>query len=159
MPGLVAISNPTDTTYGVQRQFGSDMEMDLSSADNATSDRPTPSSTAPSDGHRATLIPRKGPHSNRSSYETSPVTTQIGSIPEPFQGVPPPAEQARQQQQQFFPGEGGYMPPMNGHAMGYGMAGTPGWEMAQGMTPIGEGVFRELMGIGPMDIGGWGEQA
>ncbi len=29
-----------------------------------------------------------------------------------------------------------------------------GWEMSgQGLTPIGEGVFRELMGMGPMDLG------
>ena len=32
---------------------------------------------------------------------------------------------------------------------------VPGWEMSNtqttGLTPVGEGVFRQLMGLGPMD--------
>lgn len=42
----------------------------------------------------------------------------------------------------------------------YGMADTPGrafaaqgWEMSQGLTPVGEGMFQALMEVGPMDIG------
>jgi hypothetical protein len=37
---------------------------------------------------------------------------------------------------------------------GRGFDVPPGWEMSQqstGLTPVGEGVFRQLMGLSPMD--------
>lgn len=37
---------------------------------------------------------------------------------------------------------------------GRGFDVPAGWEMSQqstGLTPVGEGVFRQLMGLGPMD--------
>ncbi|KFY45425.1 hypothetical protein V495_02976, partial [Pseudogymnoascus sp. VKM F-4514 (FW-929)] len=166
MPSLVVHPNANDTTYGMQSHFGSDMDVDLSSADAAVSDRPTPSSTAPSDGHRpANLVPTKGSgHSGHSSFETSPVASHIAGIPEQHQNG---AAQAFYQQQQS--GEGGYAPAMQNQNMGhFTMAGSPGrdaefagagWEMASALTPIGEGMLRELMSIGPMELGGWEGQA
>lgn len=163
MPGLVVLPNANDTTYGVQRHFTSDMEMDLSSGETALSDRPTPSSTAPSDGHRpANLVPAKG--SGHSSFETSPVASHNAVIPEQHQNG---AAQFYQQQQN---NEGAYMPALQnqGAMAGFGMAGSPGrgaefagaqWEMASALTPIGEGMLRELMSIGPMDMGPWEGQA
>lgn len=159
MPGIVVLPNANDTTYGVQRHFTSDMDMELSSGDAAVSDRPTPSSTAPSDGHRpGNLAPGKG--SGHSSFETSPVASHNVGIPE--------QHHIYQQHQQG--GEGGYMPALQnpGAMAGFGMGGSPGrgaefagaqWEMASALTPIGEGMLRELMSIGPMDIGTWEGQA
>lgn len=161
MPGLVVLPNTNDTTYGMQRHFTSEMEMDLSSGDAALSDRPTPSSTAPSDGHRPTnLAPAKG--SGHSSFETSPVASHNTGIPGQHQNG---AAQGFYQQQ----GGEGYIPALqNQGGIGYTMAGSPGrgaefagaqWEMASALTPIGEGMLRELMSIGPMDMGPWEGQA
>ncbi|OBT40215.1 hypothetical protein VE00_08757 [Pseudogymnoascus sp. WSF 3629] len=161
MRGLVVLPNANDTTYGMQRHFTSEMEMDLSSGDAAVSDRPTPSSTAPSDGHRPTnLAPTKG--SGHSSFETSPVASHNAGIPEQHQNG---AAQGFYQQQ----GGEGYIPALQSQGgIGYTMAGSPGrgaefagaqWEMASALTPIGEGMLRELMNIGPMDMGPWEGQA
>lgn len=50
------------------------------------------------------------------------------------------------------------MTPGNDFSMpetpGRGFDVPAGWEMGQqgtGLTPVGEGVFRQLMGLGPMD--------
>ncbi|OBT57440.1 hypothetical protein VE04_01871 [Pseudogymnoascus sp. 24MN13] len=161
MPGLVVLPNNNDTTYGMQRHFTSEMEMDLSSGDAALSDRPTPSSTAPSDGHRPTnLAPVKG--SGHSSLETSSGASHGTGIPEQHQNG---AAQGFYQQQ----GGEGYIPALqNQGGIGYTMAGSTArgaefagaqWEMASALTPIGEGMLRELMSIGPMDMGPWQEQA
>lgn len=158
MPDLVVLRNNNNTTYGMQRQFTSEMDMDLSSGEAPVSDRPTPSSTAPSDGHRPTnLAPAK--RSGHSSFETSPVASHNTGIPEQHQNG---AAQAFYQQQ----GGEGYMPAMHnqGGLGNFAMAGSPGrgaefagaqWEMSSALTPIGEGMLRELMSIGPMDMGEW----
>lgn len=86
-------------------------------------------------------------------------------IPEQHQNG---AAQDFYQQQQG--GGAGYMPTLqNQGGIGYTMAGSPGrgpefagagWEMASALTPIGEGMLRELMSIGgPMDMGNWEGQA
>jgi len=108
------------------------------------SNRPTPNSTTPSEP-RSNVQP--GSNSGGTSYETSPSSSHQTQIPPPF-----------------FPPQ----PEYSGLAASgltqdnFSMPETPGrdypvpngWEMSQqttGLTPVGEGVFRQLMGLGPMD--------
>jgi hypothetical protein len=70
-------------------------------------------------------------------YATSDVVTEyIPALGHGHTGMTPGASYSMPQ----TPGRGEY-------------AGAGGWDMSQGLTPIGEGVFRELMGIAPMDMG------
>jgi len=117
------------------------------------SNRPTPNSTTPSES-RSNLHP--GSNSSAPSYETSPVSSH--------QACQPP--QQTRSMNSFFSTQ----PDYSGiSATGYtpdntfSLPDTPGkdftlpseWEMTQqqstGLTPVGEGVFRQLMGLGPMD--------
>ncbi|KAI9732464.1 MAG: hypothetical protein M1818_007502 [Claussenomyces sp. TS43310] len=118
------------------------------------SDRPTPTSSIQSDmipnsnlqlGQKAS----QNGHSGRSSFETSPGSSHA-------QG---PDGQAPQITDQGFWAHAG----ANFSGIGQGVAVTPGrdyaagngWEMGQGLTPVGEGVFRDLMGMGQIDSLNW----
>lgn len=173
MADMLALPNGQQTTYGVQRMnfAQSDIDMDLSSGDAGPSDRPTPSSTTASDT-RSNLVPGRSAsgHSGRSSFETSPVASHQQNISEV-------RTQSQSVSATFYTSSGmgaEYISALGqGHAhtgltpgASYSMPETPGraeynsaggWEMSQGLTPIGEGVFRELMGISPMDMG-WEHQ-
>lgn len=140
-------------SYG-QGDSSNNVELDLSSDQNH-SDRPTPSSSTAS-----SLQPGQNQqghsHSGRSSFDASPAPSHQ------------PQEDSRATNSFFnhapdFTGVGptGMTPGSN-----FSLPDTPrdftvpgGWEMSnQGLTPVGEGVFQQLMGMGPMDMG-WGGSA
>lgn len=126
-----------------QSEMSSYGQSDLS--DTGPSDRPTPSSSTPSDG-RGNLQPGQGgmAHSGRSSFETSPASSNQQSIP----------NMENRSTNGFYSGYPNLRSPGTSLEMFNMAEGNPGeWEMpGQGLTPIGEGVFRELMGMGPMDM-------
>jgi hypothetical protein len=118
---------------------------------NSSSNRPTPSSTTPSDTRPNQQ--NKRTRSGNGSHETSPLP------------VPPTDPQHRAPMQHFFP-EANDFRVISGTGMtpeNFTMAETPGrsfdvpgWEnishnQTTGLTPVGEGVFRQLMGLGSMD--------
>ena len=142
---------------GFQSHMSGYGPSDVEFSDPGPSDRPTPSTT-PSDG-RGNLQPAQGRngHSGRSSFETSPASSHRHTV-QPDHRV--------QHNNMFTGAEYTGIGPIgttgltNAHT--YGMPETPGrdftatggWEMnGQGLTPVGEGVFRELMGMGPMEMG------
>lgn len=119
----------------------------------STSNRPTPNSSTTSDS-RPNLQPGHG--SGSASFETSPAASG---------GARLPATDGRSMSS-FFANQPDYSgisstgmtPDSNAFVMpetpGRGFDVPPGWEMSQqstGLTPVGEGVFRQLMGLGPMD--------
>ena len=116
------------------------------------SNRPTPNSSTPSEPHAAR---RAGSNSTGTSYETSPASShQTHLSPDD------------RMMSSFFPSQPDYsgipssgLTPDNTFTMpetpGRDYSVPSGWEMNQqqntGLTPVGEGVFRQLMGLGPMD--------
>lgn len=120
------------------------------------SNRPTPSSTTPSEP-RAHMQPRRK-KSGGKSYETSPapshqqarvVGNDTRSMSTFFSAQPDyssiPATGLAADNNEYMPGSPGRSGDFPIHN---------GWEMNQattGLTPVGEGVFRQLMGLGPMD--------
>lgn len=168
------------STYGMQR-YPTVPEIDLDMSSGDAHNVRTPSSTAPSmnDGRSGSCnIGNLAPHrpsvgqamSDRSNYSTSPVPVQQNG-----------AATLQQQQQQMVDrhaanleqhvsntfytatSTGEYMNAAQGFAMGQrqththqqgGFQEQGGWAQ-EGLTPIGEGVFRELMGIGG-GAGGFG---
>ena len=118
---------------------------------NSASNRPTPSASTPSDT-RPSLQP--GQTSGGKSYETSPATSN--------QRLPTTDGRAlgsffsTQPDYSNIPATG--LTPDNTFTMpetpGRSFDVPSGWEMSNqttGLTPVGEGVFRTLMGLGPMD--------
>lgn len=121
----------------------------------SSSNRPTPNSTTPSES-RSNLQP--GTNSGGTSYETSPASTHQTRLPSGGSSIGG-----------FFASHTDYSGiPSSGFTPEntFGLPETPGkdfpvppeWEMSQqttGLTPVGEGVFRTLMGLGmdPMDLG------
>lgn len=167
------------STYGMQR-YPTVPEIDLDMSSGDANNARTPSSTAPSmnDGRSGSGYGGLAPHrasvgqamSDRSSYSTSPVPMQLNG-----------AATLQQQQQQMVERQaanleqhvsntfyttsstGEYMNAAQGFEMGQrrththqqgGFQEQGGWAQ-EGLTPIGEGVFRELMGIGG-GAGGFG---
>lgn len=119
----------------------------------STSNRPTPNSSTTSDS-RPSLQPGHG--SGSASFETSPAASG---------GARLPATDGRSMSS-FFANQPDYSgisstgmtPDSNAFVLpetpGRGFDVPAGWEMSQqstGLTPVGEGVFRQLMGLGPMD--------
>jgi hypothetical protein len=118
---------------------------------NSASNRPTPNASTPSDT-RPSLQP--GQNSGRTSYETSPASSNQRL----------PATDGRSMSS-FFSTQPDYsnitatgLTPDNTFTMpetpGRSFDVPSGWEMSNqttGLTPVGEGVFRTLMGLGPMD--------
>ncbi|KAF4636952.1 hypothetical protein G7Y89_g1138 [Cudoniella acicularis] len=125
---------------------------------NSASNRPTPSSTTPSDS-RSNLQSGQN-NSGGTSYETSPASSNNNRNPVGEHRI----------MGSFFPSNPDYstipttgLTPDNTFTMpetpGRSFDVPAGWEMSNqttGLTPVGEGVFRQLMGLGsmdPMDIG------
>ena len=118
---------------------------------NSNSNRPTPNASTPSDT-RPTLQTTQ--NSGRTSYEASPA----------IQNQRVPATDGRSMST-FFQGQPDYsnitasgLTPDNPFTMpetpGRSFDVPSGWEMSSqttGLTPVGEGVFRTLMGLGPME--------
>ena len=124
---------------------------------NSGSDRPTPNSATSSEP-RANLKP--GQTSGRASYETSPASSHNARVPAPAD---------TRSMSSFFSGQPDYSnipstgmtPDNNAFTMpetpGREFQVPPGWESTTtGLTPVGQGVFNQLMGLGsmdPMDLG------
>lgn len=122
---------------------------------NSSSNRPTPNSSTSSDTHPS-LQPRRT-SSGRASFETSPSMPTQTRLPD------------GRSMSNFFGTQADYnisstgLTPDNTFTMpetpGRDFPVPNGWEMSQqgtGLTPVGEGVFRHLMGLGgmdPMDLG------
>ncbi|KAJ5047349.1 uncharacterized protein L3040_003176 [Drepanopeziza brunnea f. sp. 'multigermtubi'] len=119
----------------------------------SSSNRPTPIASTPSDS-LSNLQPGQ---SDSTSYETSAAATHLskhlpGSDTRTMQGFSP--------NQQVYNGIAATGMTPDGT---FGMTATPrrgfdlqsSWEMSSqpitGLTPVGEGVFRQLLGLGPMD--------
>jgi len=117
------------------------------------SNRPTPNSSTPSESRPAMQAAQN--NSGGTSYETSPASSHQSRIP---------ATDGRSLGS-FFQTQPDYsgitatgLTPENAFSMpetpGRDFPVPQGWEMSQqttGLTPVGEGVFRQLMGLGPMD--------
>lgn len=129
--------NPSDSTSNAH-------DLEISSEN--PSDRPTPASSAHSDA-RSNLNLQRGQSQNGRSgqpnFETSPTTTQDNSDPNvKLQGVWSHADVE-------YPSAEGNV----GMTPGRYSAGND-WQ-TQSMTPIGEGAFRELMGMEPTEHLNW----
>lgn len=103
-----------------------------------SSNRPTPTSSTPSDS-RSNLQARSA-NSRPNSHETSPAAPHNTLLPNgDGRSIP----------------SGFYSTGMTPDAQQFGMqTESQNWEMnnqTSGLTPVGEGVFRQLMGLGPMD--------
>lgn len=117
----------------------------------STSNRPTPNSTTPSDTRSNLQAPNK---SSGTSYETSPASShQDGRSMNAF--FNPQTDYNNIQGTGLTPDATFTMPETPGRDFQV----PAGWEMSgqtTGLTPVGDGVFRHLMGLGsldPMDIG------
>lgn len=160
MQGLALGSGPRapfgsgDLSSGGYSESSNNNDTSLSpNTGNSGSDRPTPNSTTPSEP-RGNLQP--GQTSGGTSYETSPASSHNAPVP--------PATDSRSMSS-FFSTQPDYtgisatgMADNNAFTMpetpGRDFQVPPGWEMSgqtTGLTPVGEGVFRQLMGLGPMD--------
>ncbi|PMD17478.1 fungal-specific transcription factor [Hyaloscypha hepaticicola] len=119
---------------------------------NSTSSRPTPNASTPSDT-RPSLKPGQTP--GGASYETSPATskqrlpTTDGRTMSSFFSTQP--DYSNIVPTGLTPDNTFTMPETPGRSFDV----PSGWEMnnqqTTGLTPVGEGVFRTLMGLGPMD--------
>lgn len=159
-----------NTTYGSEvlnhNPFGrhdGGHSTDTGISSDTASNRPTPNSTTPSDTQHTRSSNGLNPHNQTSSYSTSPSSTTY--------------QQQHHQQQQRAAASGLFSNPVDFSTLpanigltpegmsssgvnvngNYGLPETPdrgfevpnGWEMSgSGMTPVGEGVFRHLMGLG-----------
>lgn len=163
----LAIGEMPSSTYGPGR--GGYVNSESSNNDpglspntgNSSSDRPTPNSTTPSESRATNLKP--GQTSSGTSYETSPASSHSHNA---VRAPAPPAPDSRSMSA-FFSTQLDYssvsatgMTPENSNPFtmpetpGRDFQVPPGWEMSgqtTGLTPVGEGVFRQLMGLGPMD--------
>jgi hypothetical protein len=121
---------------------------------NSGSDRPTPNSTTPSES-RANLKP--GQTSAGASYETSPASSHKPRVPTGSDTRSISSFFSTQPDYATIPSTG-MTPDNNAFTMpetpGREFQVPPGWEMSgqtTGLTPVGQGVFNQLMGLGPMD--------
>lgn len=147
--GSPTLALNSNSTYGRPVDSGSSAYMNSGSSNggdtglspdtgHSGSNRPTPNSTSPSET-------RSGQKSSTgSSYQTSP---------EMLHGTQPPNKEAVRDRRGVSTG----LTPDNTFSMpetpGRDFA-PPGWEtngQTAGFTPIGEGVFRQLYGLGPLD--------
>jgi hypothetical protein len=160
------VSYPGDhahSGYGTgDRNAGTD-GLSPSTTGNSSSNRPTPSASTPSSTtHSNNLHPGSHNKSSNPSYQTSPVSSAPAHLPttdgrsmssffstQPDynnisasgltpSGLTPDYSKSNEYTLPETPGRGFDVPP--------------GWEMSQqttGLTPVGDGVFRTLMGLGP----------
>lgn len=156
--GTTSLPRPTygggdinNTGYGnIENSNGADTGLSPDTA-HSGSNRPTPNSSTPSEPH-STI--RAGSNSGGTSYETSPASSHQTQLPPDGRSMS--SFFATQPNYSGIPSSG--LTPENTFTMpetpGRDFAVPNGWEMSQqttGLTPVGEGVFRQLMGLGPMD--------
>lgn len=138
---------PSDNNTGAEAGLSPDTQ-------NSNSNRPTPNASTPSESR--SILQNGQANSSATSFSTSPDSQQSR--------VPPTDGRALSS---FFSGQPDYtniipgtgMTPGNEFSMpetpGRGFDVPSGWEMTSqattGLTPVGEGVFRQLMGMGGMD--------
>jgi hypothetical protein len=143
-----------NSNMGVYGQSDSSNNIDLDmSSDQNHSDRPTPSTSTGSNlqpGQRQT----GQTHSGRSSFDASPASSHqppenSGAANAFFNHTPDFSTLGASSG--MTPGSNTFgLPDTPG---GRDFAVPSGWEMSnQGLTPVGEGVFQQLMGMGPMDL-------
>ncbi|KAM3071288.1 hypothetical protein ACMFMG_008878 [Clarireedia jacksonii] len=141
------ITRDMNNNYGTD---GSSTGADSGLSPNADpSNQTTPNSSTASDSRPPNLS--HGPNSTNSrSYETSPVSHVPGEV---------------RSVDSWFPTPAGYNIPTTGMTPGaFNVPDTPvrsfaspsGWSMggqqqSTGLTPVGEGVFRQMMELGPID--------
>lgn len=140
--------DPNGNTYSTEGT-STGAETGLSPNLSNTSNHPTPNSITPSDSRSSNSQHSQG-STNNGSYETSPAPNANGK--------------PHRIMDDFFANRPDYnnIPP--GTAMtpnAFSMPETPGrtyttpgsWgqQANTGLTPVGEGVFRHMMGLGPMD--------
>jgi hypothetical protein len=129
----------------------------------SSSNRPTPNSSNTSEP-RQNLQPGQAA-SGRTSYETSPASSHQSRVATTVSQPQRPLSAFFASQPDFTNVPSTGLSPDSNFAMpetpGRDYPVPPGWEMAQqgtGLTPVGEGVFRQLMGLGPadpMDLESW----
>jgi hypothetical protein len=138
---------PSDNSTGADSGLSPDTQ-------NSSSNRPTPNASTPSDTR--SILQNGQATSGATSFSTSPdsqqsrVPTTDGRAMSSFFSTQPDYTN-------IIPGTG--MTPGNEFSMpetpGRGFDVPSGWEMSNqnttGLTPVGEGVFRQLMGMGGMD--------
>lgn len=136
--------------YG--RSESGTVEMDLS--DQTHSDRPTPNSSTPSDT-RSSIQASSGQagQSGGSSFETSPASSHQNDNRSAAAFFGHATDFSNVGGTGLTPNSTNFtLPPTPGRGNDFNVPN--GWELSnQGLTPVGEGVFRELMGMGPMDMG------
>jgi len=120
----------------------------------SNSNRPTPKSSTPSDSRLNLQAGQTG--SAGTSYETSPASSHNVQVPREgdhrimdsfFSGQP---DFSNIPSTGLTPGNQFSMPETPGREFG----GSSGWELngqTNSLTPVGEGVLRQLMGLGPLD--------
>lgn len=150
--------------YGSSETTSGSAGIDMDFSDQGASDRPTPASSTPGDGHtRGSLSAANGgqgqsSRSGNSSFSTSPA--QSGGQNNPNHGT------FAADHMDFNAQGDGRAGMMSGNNGQFALPETPGrgengsfgvpggWEMnQQGLTPVGEGVFQALMEVGSMDLG------
>lgn len=159
----LAIGSISRNTYGLGESSSGYVNSESSNANdsglspntgNSGSDRPTPNSTTPSES-RANIKP--GQTSGGASYETSPASSHNARVPAATDTPLMSAFYATQPDYSNVSSTG-MTPDNNAFTMpetpGREFQVPPGWEMSgqtTGLTPVGQGVFNQLMGLSPMD--------
>jgi hypothetical protein len=134
--------------YGTSESGNIDLDL---SSDQNHSDRPTPNSSTASSLQPGQRQPGQT-HSGRSSFDASPASShQAQSDPSraPNAFYNPASDFSNLPGTGMTPGSSMSMPDTPG---GRDFTVPGGWEMNQGLTPVGEGLFQQLMGMGPMDM-------
>ena len=146
-------SDINSTSYGNSESSNTGAETGLSpDTMHSNSNRPTPNSSTPSES-RSNLQPGQS-NSQGGSYAASPTASNQARVP-PHDGRTLSSFFSTQPDYSSIPAG---LTPDNTFSMpetpGRSFDVPSGWEMnnqSTGLTPVGEGVFRTLMGLGPMD--------
>lgn len=156
LSATAAFGRPGDSGSSAYMNSGSSNGGDIGlspDTGHSSSNRPTPNSTSPSETRPSLQSGQKS--STNSSYHTSP---------DALHSTQPPNKDGRPSTSPFSatldhrgvtatgltPDSAFNIPETSSRDF----AAPPGWETngpATGFTPIGEGVFRQLYGLGPMD--------
>ncbi|CZR60899.1 related to Zn(II)2Cys6 transcriptional activator [Phialocephala subalpina] len=139
--------------YGPSRNSTGDSGLSPDTQD-SSSNRPTPNASTPSDT-RSNLHAAQG-SSGATSFSTSPASQQ-SRVPTTDGRAMSSFFSTHPDYTNIAPSTG--LTPGNEFTLpetpGRGFDVPSGWEMSNqantGLTPVGEGVFRQLMGLGPMD--------
>lgn len=142
------------TSYG-NSGSSNDTDTGMSPSTNSTSNRPTPNDSTSSDSRTKSNAGQNS--SGRASYETSPDVSDNTRLPATDGRAFSSFFSTQPDYSATLPSTG--LTPDNTFSMpdtpGRGFDVPSGWEMSNqgttGLTPVGEGVFRQLLGLGPMD--------